>query len=145
MKSKRQELEEVEKEIENILSPLYKLQRKLRDELNEEFKNSKMEHYARVAEGKIFYGNHSTWSGFNDVTFLIKPISCEDWSSYNMCNVVRLEIRKNNKGTTISFIEDTERVDSFETHYKQLTPDIASDISTLLSKEIGEILSNFIF
>lgn len=144
--SKADELKRLEREREALCAPLIKREQEIREEMSVENEKNRRKIYADIADGKIFYGDVNTWSGFSDTIYLIKPISCEDWSMYNSCNSFKMTIRflKNGDMKSILVEKDKERVSHFETHYKQLTQEKLEIIFNTLDESIKKVLSNFI-
>lgn len=144
--SKEDELRKLEREREALCAHLIKREREIREEISVENEKNRRKIYADIAEGKIFYGDVNTWYGFVDTIYLIKPINCEDWSMYNVCNSIKMTIRflKNGDMKSILVEKDKERVSHFETHYKQLTQEKLEIIFNTLDESIKKVLSNFI-
>lgn len=144
--SKADELRRLEREREALCAPLIKREQEIKEEISVENEKNRKEIYANTADGKIFYGDVNTWSGFADTIYLIKPISCDDWSMYNVCNSIKLTIRflKNGDIKSLLIEKDKERVSHFTTHYKQLTQEKFEIIFNTLDESIKKVLSNFI-
>lgn len=129
-----EELEKIQKEIDIFTTPLLKREREIREQLNIEI----IERYKKEFEDikdKLFYGDVSTWSGYRDCVFLIKPISCEVFKPCNSCKVFKMIITKN-KIVNISILYDTSRVDNFKTHYKPLTIEKFNEIREMVDNDL---------
>ncbi len=85
------ELKALKQQIQIILEPLEKKEKELRRIIAEEDEATQKAIFS-IMEGKLFYGNKDTWSGYENTIYLIKPVSCDDWSPYNCCNVIKIAI-----------------------------------------------------
>lgn len=131
---KNEELNKIIAEIDILTAPLLKREKEIREQLNIET----IERYKKEFEDikdKLFYGDVSTWSGYKDCVFLVKPISCEVFQPYNSCKVFRMTITKD-KVVNISISYDTSRVDQFKTHYKPLTSEKFNEIRKMVDNEL---------
>ncbi len=139
----KEELDNLRKEIRTVLDPLEKRAHELNRLIEEEFIEQQKAQFKQI-EGKLFYGDKDSWSGFKDTIMLIKVISCDDWSTYNSCKILKFELTfSKGKFYSISIAEDTNRVSNFDTHYTELTPELFMTISKLANTEILNSLSNF--
>ncbi|MEK6883410.1 MAG: hypothetical protein AABY22_27530, partial [Nanoarchaeota archaeon] len=65
----------------------------------------------KLYEVKIYYDDRKPYLG--NIICILKVFSCDDWSLYNSCKVVEIEITyTNNIFNTIRFQYSTCRVDS---------------------------------
>lgn len=143
----KEELDKLEKEMDEFLSPRNERRRELNKIIEQQYDEVRQKEYNDTIAGRFFFGDDSTWSGYKNTIFLIKPISCTDWATYNSCNVLSIEIRLNEKSKQLNAIiikETTQRVDMFKTHYKELTPEMFEQITGLVNKELRDAFFNFI-
>jgi len=154
------EIEEIEKQIKDFVTPLNLKLKELRDKEDAEYKAKKEADFKSNIGGKIFYGNKDTWSGYEDSIYLIKPDNCINWERYDSCDGWELKISytssilarydKNHKHyaerkfENLSIKREQFRIDLFKTHYKELTPEMYSEICNILNNEIILGLDMFI-
>ncbi len=139
----KSELDKVRQEIKIVLEPLEKREKELEAICEQEFIEKQKEIFKNI-EGKLYYGDKNTWSGFKDVIFLVKVLNCDNWSEYNSCNILQFEIRFEKEIFSSLFIRRTiQRVDTFKTHFKELTPELFENIKQLSNKSLDNALSNF--
>ena len=137
------ELENIRKEIRQVLEPLQKKERELEKIAEQEYIEKQKSHFKQF-EGKIYYGDKTTWSGFQDTIYLIKPIDCFDWTEYNSCRIIKFEMRfDKGKFRSLHIGEDTNRISNFETHYKELTDELFEKVKELANTELLNSLLNF--
>lgn len=142
------EREEIEKKIKELTEPLEKRLRELRDKENADYEAKQKKFYKENIEGRIFYGDKTTWPGWADHIVLIKPTGCEDWGPYNVCHAMEMMTYPNKNIKTGNYsgirIESrTVRVDNFATHFKELTPEILEGIKKKTTEELDKSLSIF--
>ena len=131
-------------EIKNITEPLLKRERESQEQINSEFVEKQKVIFENIKD-KLFYGDKTTWNGYEDSIHLIKPVSCDNWVPYNSCKTIHIEILlKHGKVQRIYLLfHDNIRVDQFQTHYKPLTSEMFNKISELVNNEIKESLKIF--
>jgi hypothetical protein len=130
-------------EIKNITEPLLKREKEILEQINSEFTEKQKAVFENIKD-KLFYGDKTTWNGYQDSIHLIKPISCDNFGPYNSCKTTHIEIILNNDRVLIYLLfNDNIRVDQFQTHYKPLTSEIFNKISELVNIEIKETLKIF--
>lgn len=120
--------------------------RVISDRDNDAFIAKQKKYYEDNIAGKIFYGDSSTWGGYYGLLFIYKPISCDDWSAYNSCKVLKFEIQFNKADNSIYQVTnkvDTFRVDSFVTHLTIMTPEIMAKIKNMLDIGFASILNMY--
>ena len=140
----RTELKQVQEEWNKHYIPLQKRERELRDIIDKEY-IEKQKEFFKTIEGKLYYGDKTTWSGHQNTIYLVKPISCEDWTEYNSCNIIQLRIELvKGEMSSIHITKTTSRVDCFETHYKPLVNELFEKVKDFLNTEIIKSLNNFV-
>ncbi len=116
----------------------------MRDAVEEEFKQKQIDYYKQNVEGKLFYGDGQTWNGYEGSLRLIKPTTCTDFGYYNSCNVIEFEITYPSKGEFIFKLHKrTFRVDSFNTHYKELTEELLNKVINKAGSDIKQVFDLF--
>jgi len=137
----REELNKIEKEIKTILEPLEKRERELKNILNEEYIKERQEEF-KLIDGKLYYGDKDTHSGFKSHIFLIKILNCNDWSLYNSCQILKFEISYlDGKIYSFRIYKEMSRVDIIKTHYIELTDELFEKVKIITNTELDNMLS----
>jgi len=140
----RTELKQVQEEWNKHYVPLSKRERELRDIIEQEDIEKQKEIFKAI-EGKLYYGDKTTWSGYQNTIYLVKATTCEDWTQYNSCNIIQLRIELiKGKLSSLHLAENTSRVDCFKTHYKPLTAELFNEVKEFLNTEILKSLNHFV-
>lgn len=142
----REELDKLENELDEFCGPREKRVRELRAILDKEFIEEQQKFYNDTVAGRLFYSNKEIWSGFENSIYVVKPVNCEDWSHYNSCNILQMEIRFSKgmkKFEKFSLTMTTSRVDCFKTHYKELPPEMLEQFKEMVDKEVINSFLNF--
>ena len=116
------------------------------------FADEKQKAFFVTIEGKLFYHEsfNTPYSGIKRQIELVKPISCQDFSQYNSCNILSIKISfgDNLKVFSFSVTKDTHRVDSFiqndrKENFKLLTQEQFDEAIKLASDEMEKAFSLF--
>lgn len=138
------ELIKLEEEFKIHHLPYIKRSNELKDILQKESIENKKLEFDGIKD-KLYYGDVTTWNGFENTIYLIKPISCNDWSAYNVCDISKIKIEMlKGKLRTIIIRNDVVRVSNFTTHYKPLTAELFKLVKVYLDVEISKSLGLFL-
>lgn len=113
---------------------------------NSDFIEKQKKYYEDNVAGKVFYGDGTTWHGYEKTIKLYKPIRCEDWSAYNSCVCLKFEIQMDANGNLqkLHSTFDTFRVDSFVTHLTILTLEKLCEIKEYIKFQTETIYTLFV-
>jgi hypothetical protein len=131
--------------LEEQLTGIDEVKLKLRylNEIKEEETRAEREkHFNDAIKGRVFYIER------DGIIELILPYECTDWSLYNSCKVKRISTRIAGKSYSnndmISFVvNDTQRVDSFNTNLIEATPKKIEQFKQQLHKLVDGYLKTF--
>jgi len=135
-------LDELEKEHRNLGELIHKIRM---SKIKEDEENMKMWYLANI-EGNVYYGDKTTWGGYDRYMALIKPISVNEWHSMGTCKIESIEVYYNRdmsiKEVRHNFHQDM-RYDMFATHFKKCTLELYENFMNKIINETKKIVKDF--
>ncbi len=131
-------------ELSTIAEPLRKRERELSRQVDELYRNARIEKFEAI-KGKLFYYENVN----NGEIGLMKPLSCDDFESeYNSCKMISVSVVAKKKvygrsHEVVYFVEDTHRIDDFEKMRLATKEDIEAVKKNMLHT-MSEMLSKII-
>ena len=138
------EKQNLNKQITDLIAPLKKKENALRELLDKAFFEVQKKFFEENVSGKLFYVEGYVGLGYEKAFRLIKPISCNDFGTYNSCKSIEIDLQINENGFFLMCKPSSHRVDDFGKNLIELTPELLEFFKSKVNTEIQQSLANFI-